>query len=90
MNVASQEESFMLPNGIANPRQLTILTKALADYCHEAHIESGTQEYDHASHLVWRLFESGISTPEELDRGLRLHRFPHPLDQVASGSRFGP
>ena len=80
----------MLPHGIAYPDQLAILTKALTDYCHQAHIEPGTQEYHHAGHMVWRLFESGISTPEELDRGLRLHRFPHPLDQVAPASRFGP
>ena len=74
----------MLPHGIAHPEQLTALTKALEDYCREARIEPGTQEYDHARHMVWMLFESGVETPEELLHGLRLNRFPHPLDQVAS------
>ena len=80
----------MLPHGIAYPKQLTTLTKALEDYCREACIEPGTQEYDHARHVVWMLFESGVKTPEELGNGLRLNRFPHPLDQVLTASRFGP
>ena len=61
----------MLPHGIANPRQLTILIKALADYSHAAHIEPGTQEDDHADR-VWMLFESGVETPEDLEHGLQL------------------
>ena len=69
----------MLPYGIANPRQLTILTKALADYSHAAHIEPGTQEDDHAD-MVWMLFESGVETPEALRHG------PAP-QQVSSSTR---
>ena len=65
----------MLPQGIADPGQLTILTKALADHCHEAHIERDTQEYDHAGHLIWMLFESGVETPVVFRHGLRLNRF---------------
>ena len=77
----------MLPHGIAHPEQLTALTKALEDYCREARIEPGTQEYDHARHMVWMLFESGVETPEELLHGLRLNRFPHRLDQVVVASK---
>ena len=80
----------MLPYGIAYPGQLAILTKALASYCHEAHIDPGTEEYDHARHLVWMLFESGVETPEELEYGLRLNRYPHPLDQVFIASTLHP
>jgi hypothetical protein len=90
MSSRYREESVMLPHGIAYPDQLAILTKALTDYCHQAHIEPGTQEYHHAGHMVWRLFESGVETREELEHGLRLNRFPHPLDQVVLASRFRP
>ena len=72
----------MLPHGIAHPEQLTALTKALEDYCREARIEPGTQEYDHARHMVWMLFESGVETPEGLRHGLCRNRFPLRLDRL--------
>jgi hypothetical protein len=61
----------MLPHGIARPAQLTILTKALEDYCHEAQIDPATREYAYAGRLIWSLYEGGISSPEELEHALR-------------------
>jgi hypothetical protein len=66
-----EKEGDMLPRDGANPEQLRVLTKALQQYCRLAHIQADTQAYDDASRLIMVLFESGISSPEELARALR-------------------
>jgi hypothetical protein len=58
--------------GIAHPKQLAMLTKALQDYCREAGIEPGTPAYEDAGCLVMSLFQDGVSTAEELADALRV------------------
>jgi hypothetical protein len=57
--------------GIAYPEQLTILANALREYCRLADIQPGTSDHEDAGRLIWVLFESGISDPDELARALR-------------------
>jgi len=61
----------VLFTGIVHPEQLTILTKALQEYCRLAQIQPDTPDYDDAGRLIMVLFESGISDPDELARALR-------------------
>jgi hypothetical protein len=58
-------------DGIVHREQLTILSKALQEYCPLAQIRPGTPDYDDAGRLIMVLFESGISDPDELARALR-------------------
>ena len=60
----------MLSIGIAQPEQLTVLTKALGVYCHAAEIEPGTREYEDAGRLVMSLFNNGVTSAEELAAAL--------------------
>ena len=53
----------MLPHGIAHPKQLTILTKALEDYCSAAHADAGQK--------IMSLYERGVYSGEELVKALR-------------------
>lgn len=55
--------------GIANPAQLSILTKALDDHCTKHGIGAGTEREDIASRLL-ALFADGVGEPEDLDAGL--------------------
>ena len=66
-----EKERDMLHRRVAYPEQLRVLTKALQQYCRLAHIQAGTPAYDDAGRLIMVLFESGISSPEELARALR-------------------
>jgi hypothetical protein len=61
----------MLPRGVADIEQLSVMAEALQQYCRLAHIQPGTPAYDDAGRLIVVLFESGISSPEELARALR-------------------
>jgi len=61
----------MLPQGIAHPKQLAILTKALEHYCQVAHIEPGTAAHDDVGRQIMFLYECGISSAEELVKLLR-------------------
>ena len=61
----------MLAQGIANPDQLAILTKAVRDYCLIAHIEPGPDEYVDVSRQVIDLFERGLSGHNERVKALR-------------------
>jgi hypothetical protein len=61
-----REESIMPFTGVINPEQLSVLTKALQDYCRDVHIEPSTAAYNDAGRLALLLFESGITTADEL------------------------
>jgi hypothetical protein len=61
----------MLPQGIASPEQLTVLTHAVRDYCVIAHIGRGTKAYDDVGRQVMNLFECGISGHNDLMKALR-------------------
>lgn len=63
----------MSAQGIANPAQLKVLTKALQDYCRAAHIEPGTPAYDEAGHQIMSLYGCGKFSAEELVKVLRLN-----------------
>ncbi|MGD9913298.1 MAG: hypothetical protein AB7S80_04385 [Rhizobiaceae bacterium] len=55
--------------GIANPAQLSILTKALEDHCTKHGIGAGTEREDIAARLLV-LFADGVSEQDDLDAGL--------------------
>jgi hypothetical protein len=58
----------MLSNGIAEPAQLAILTKAFSDHCLAFDISES--ERDMIAKLVMSLFNSGATSAEELKAGL--------------------
>lgn len=57
--------------GIAYPEQLAVLTDALQRHCREFSIEPDTPAYRDAGRLAIILFESGITTSEDLVTALR-------------------
>ena len=63
----------MRPQCIAKPEQLKQLTETLQNYCREAHIEPGTPEYGSAGRLIMSLYESGISSRQELEHAMRFN-----------------
>ena len=77
----------MLPKGIAHPRQLAVLTKALQEYCTEAHIDAGTLAHHDASRQVMDLYECGFTDARELVRTLRsIHRVGHRIGPTPTES----
>ena len=80
----------MLFSGVIHPEQLTILTKALQQYCDAAHIEPGTPDYSEAGRQIIFLFECGIRTPEKLVKAMLVSgRVPAAALQRASASVSG-
>ena len=76
----------MLPKGIAYPRQLAVLTKALQEYCAEAHIEAGTLAHEDASRQVMDLYECGFTNARELVKTLRsINRAGHRIGPNIAG-----
>jgi hypothetical protein len=59
-------------NGVANPEQLAMLTKALEDFASEAHVVPGTQAYEDAAYQIMFLYECGFSTAEDLVKAMRI------------------
>jgi hypothetical protein len=57
-------------SGVANPKQLAILTTALETYCRDAGIEPGTSAHEDAARLVISLFSTGSHSAEDLAAAL--------------------
>jgi hypothetical protein len=62
-------EANMSPNGVADSVELTILTKALDDYCAAHHIV-GDSERERIAIKVMSLFRQGLIRPEHLSAEL--------------------
>ena len=60
--------------GYADPAQLKLLSQALSEYCRANGIRKKTPSYNKAAEFVVFLFQSGVSSVEELSRALATKR----------------
>jgi hypothetical protein len=75
MSGIKRQLRLMSPRGMANPRELNLLSQTLEQFCQEFGIERGTPEHEDAGRRLMALFVSGVSTPADLERLLRAR--PH-------------